>query len=210
MDFNIELNSRLTDIRVWLHENNIGKTIDKTDNIGWDIFRYYSEHCITKNDTHLIKENLKQSPFTIITEGNLWEHLLIYFDGNHKYVAFLKDISKLTPCGLNTSPNSCCGKFELLYRLLRPNSTQPTKGDIMDNGEMYEVKGDQVRISDTELTGTEYKRKCIKIFEGFIQGNTVKIGGLKGANVYEIEKEQHKEHYQKEFGKDISISKKKL
>ena len=38
----------------------------------------------------------------------------------------------------------------------------------------------------------------------------MKTGGLKGANVYEIEKEQYNEHYQKEFGKDISNSKKIL
>lgn len=209
MDFSNELKVRLSIIRDWLKENKIGATIDKTENIVWEIFRYVEEHGIAENDIRIIKEKIKQTPFTI-TPGNLWEYLLNYFDGNYKYVGFLKDISDLTPRGLNTSPNACCGKFELLYRLLRPNSKQPKKGDIMDNGEIYELKGLEVRISDTELTGSTYKIKCAKIFEGHIEGNTVKMGGLKGANVFEIEKEQHKEHYQKEFGKDISISKKIL
>ena len=208
MDFNGELNTRLSIIRDWLNENRIGSTKDKTETIAWDIFRYVVKHGF-ENDIHIIKEKLKQTPFTI-TPGNLWEYLLEYFDGNDKYIAFFKDISELTPCGLNTSPNACCGKFELLYRLLRPTSTQPKKGDIMDNGEIYELKGCEVRISDTELTGIEYKKKCTKIFEGHIEGNTVKTGGLKGASVYEIEKEQYKDHYQKEFGKDIAISKKLL
>lgn len=208
MNFNAELNTRLSVIREWLRENKIGATNEKTENIVWDMFRYVVKHSI-EDDINSIKEKLKQIPFTIVS-GNLWEHLMEYFDGNNKYVAFFQDISELTPSGLNTSPNACCGKFELLYRLLRPKSMQPKKGDIMDNGEIYELKGCEVRISDTELTGAEYKRKCTKIFEGHIVGNTVKTGGLKGANVYEIEKEPHKEHYQKEFGKDIAISKRLL
>lgn len=205
MNFNTELNTRLSVIRDWLRENKIGATNEKTENIVWDMFRYVVKHSI-EDDINTIKEKLRETSIVIKT-GNLWEHLLEYFDGNSKYVAFFQDISKLTPSGLNTSPNACCGKFELLYRLLRPNSMQPKKGDIMDNGEIYELKGCEVRILDTELTGVEYKKKCTKIFEGHIVGNIVKTGGLKGANVYEIEKEQHREHYEKEFGKDIINSK---
>ena len=208
MNFNAELNARLSVIRDWLRENKIGATNDKTENIVWDMFRYVVKHSI-EDDINVIKEKLKQTPFTVMP-GNLWEYLLEYFDGNNKYVAFFQDISELTPSALNTSPNACCGKFELLYRLLRPNSMQPKKGDIIDNGEIYELKGCKVRISDTELTGVEYKRKCTKIFEGHIVGNMVKTGGLKGANVYEIEKEPYNEHYKKEFGKDIVISKRLL
>ena len=210
MDFNIELERRLSPIRNWLIENKIGGTIDKTESIAWEIFRCnYKKHSITSDDILIIQEKLKQNPYTF-REGNIWEDLLKYFDGNHKYVEFFQDISELTPNGLNTSPNACCGKNELLYRLLRPNSTQPKAGDIMDDGEILELKGCDVRISDTELIGVEYKRKCTKIFEGHIVGNTVKTGGLKGTNAYEIEKTQYKEHYEKEFGKNITNSKKLL
>lgn len=206
MDFNQELNQKITLISNWLIENKIGKTEDKVEEIVWQILRCVVKHNI-ENDIHAIKEQLKQTPF-IICEGNLWECLLEYFNNNNKYVAFFQDISELTPRGINTSPNACCGKFELLYRLLRPNSQQPKAGDIMDNGKIYELKGSEVRISDTELIGTEYKKKCTKLFEGHILGNTVKTGGLKGSNVYEIEKKQYKEHYKKEFEKDIQFSKK--
>jgi len=208
MDFNTELNNKLSVVRDWLNENKIGATKEKTENVVWEIFRYVVKHGI-ESDIHAIKEKLKQRE-CVIGEGNLWEYLLEYFEGNTKIVAFCRDISELTPCGLNTSPNACCGKFELLYRLLRPNSTQPKKGDIMDNGEICEIKGCEVRISDTELTGLEYKKKCSKIFEGHIVGNSVKTGGLKGSNVYEIEKKQYKNHYQTEFAKDINVSKKLL
>ena len=208
MDFNTELNNKLSIVRDWLNENKIGATKEKTENVVWEIFRYVVKHGI-ESDIRAIKEKLKQTE-CIIGEGNLWEYLLEYFEGNTKIVAFCQDISELTPSGLNTSPNACCGKFELLYRLLRPNSTQPKKGDIMDNGEICELKGCEVRISDTELTGLEYKKKCSKIFEGHIVGNSVKTGGLKGSNVYEIEKKQYKNHYQTEFAKDINVSKKLL
>jgi len=204
-DFNIELDKRISVIRDWLNENKIGATKEKRENIVWEMFRYVVKHDID-NDIHRIKDKLKQTPFCI-KPGDLWKDLLEYFDNNTKFVEFFKDISELTPCGLNTSPNACCGKFELFYRLALPNSTQPTKGDIMDNGKIYELKGCQVRISDTELTGIEYKKNCSNIFEGHIVGNTVKSGGLIGSNVYEIEKTQHKSHYQIEFGKDLTVSK---
>ena len=209
MDFNKELTQRLTSIRRdWINENKIGATEEKSENIVWELFRYINKHGI-ENDIYFIKEKLKQNPFTI-HPGNLWTQLLEYFDGNNKYVEFFKDISELTPQGLNTSPNANCGKFELLYRLIRPGSSQPKKGDIIDNGQIYELKGREVRILDTELTGVEYKKKCTKIFEGHIMGNTVKTGGLKGSNVYEIEKKTYNEHYRKEFGKDLQVSKKLL
>lgn len=208
MDFNNEIKNRLLIIQNWLDDNKIGATKEKRENIAWDMFRYVVKHEIV-NDIHLIKNKLKLTPFSI-QSGNLWEHLLEYFDNNAKFVAFFKDICELTPSGLNTSPNACCGKFELFYRLVRPNSTQPTKGDIMDNGIIYELKGSQVRISDTELTGIEYKKNCSKIFEGHIVGNIVKSGGLIGSNVYEIEKTQHKSHYQTQFAKDLTLSKQLL
>ena len=185
----MELTKKITVISDWLKENKIGTTAEKTETIVWELFRYVVKHSIEESDICIIKEKLKKNPF-VITIGNIWSSLLEYFDGNNKYVKFFQDISELTPCGLNTSPNACCGKFELLYRLLRPNSAQPKKGDILDNGEIYELKGSDVRISDTELTGIEYKKKCTKIFEGHIIGNIVKTGGLKGSNVYEIEKKQ--------------------
>jgi hypothetical protein len=206
LDFIQELNNKLSVVRDWLIENKIGATNEKTETIVWEIFRYVVKHGV-ESDIQLIKEKLKQTP-CVIGEGNLWEYLLEYFDSNTRIVAFCQDISELTPCGLNTSPNACCGKFELLYRLLRPNSSQPKKGDIVDNGEICEIKGSEVRISDTELIGIEYKKNCSRIFEGHIVGNIVKTGGLKGSGVYEIEKKQYKNHYQFEFAKDIHLSKK--
>jgi hypothetical protein len=205
MDFENELKVRLAVIRDWLDANKLGATTEKRETIVWDMFRCVVTHSI-ESDIPIIRERLQQKPFTIV-EGNLWEDLHKYFNGNTKYVAFFKDIRKMTPCGINSSPNACCGKFELMYRLLRPDSTQPTKGDIMDNGEKYELKGCDARIMDKKLTGEQYRKNCAKLFEEHhIAPNNVKTGGLKGKSAYEIEKKQHKEHYQKEFGKDVTKS----
>jgi hypothetical protein len=209
-EFEIVLYSKESKIQEWLYGAKIGETKKKTEQIAWVILQCVYHHGIQNDDIDIIKEKTKQTPFIIRPDDNIWKDLLEYFDGNNIYVKFFKDISELTPCGLNTSPNACCGKYELLYRLLRPGSKQPKKGDIIDNGEICEIKGCEVRISDTELTGTQYKKNNTKIFEGHIVGNNVKTGGLKGAKVYEIEKEQYKEHYQQEFGKDITKSKKLL
>lgn len=206
MDFKTELNNKLLPIHEWLKENKIGSTPDKTESVAWEIFRYVLKYNIENDEISTIREKLKQNPFPS-PSGHLWEQLSDYFEGNQKYVSFLKDISELTPRGLNTSPNACCGKYELLYRLLYPKSKQPKKGDIAENGEKYELKGSSVRISDTELTGINYNINCKKIFEGNITGNKVKMGPLKGENVYEIEKKQYKQHYQDEFGKNIQNSK---
>ncbi len=75
MDFSNELNVRLSFIRNWLKENKIGSTTDKTENIVWELLRYVVNHSIVENDIHIIKEKIKQTPFTI-TQGNLWEYLL--------------------------------------------------------------------------------------------------------------------------------------
>jgi hypothetical protein len=218
MNFKSELDDRLAVIQEWISENKIGTTEEKTKSIAREMFWCVMNNDIEPNDLLAIRHHIHSSPFSIL-EGNIWTQLLAYFEANpliqnncncKKYVAFFRDISELTPCGLNTSPNACCGKFELLYRLLRPLSRQPKKGDIVDDCKIFELKGSEVRISDTELTGAEYKKKCTKIFEGRISGNTVKTGGLKGSNVYEIEKTQYRTHYETEFAKNILLSKQLL
>lgn len=207
MDFNLELNFRLDRIVKWLEENKIGSTNAKVISIAQEMFWCNHRHKIEPCDVDFIQDKLRTVAFEI-TEGDLWEKLGQYFEGNDKYVEYFKDISELTPVGLNTSPNACCGKNELLWRLLRPKSSQPTKGDILDDGVKYELKGKGgVRISDTVLTGKDYNKNCKDVFETKITGNMVKTGGLKQTYAYEIEKHQHKKHYETEFGKNISESK---
>ena len=207
MDF---IHSLRASIVARLNENKIGSRPKKTLQIAQDIFWVMIEHHISDSDLLAITTKAREQPF-MMREGNLWQHLSDYF-GNAKYVAFLKDIAELTPSGLNTSPNACCGKFELLYRLLRPNSSQPAKGDILDGNEKAEIKGKTddggVRISSTELTGKDYKQKCDVVFKNTgIKPNIIKAGGLKHTEAYEIEKKQYNDHYTQEFERDIPYAK---
>jgi hypothetical protein len=211
MNLKFETSILLNTIIEWLNDNNIGNSNKNKMNIAREIFWVIIANDM-ENDIQHIKHQITTKEF-VFTEGNVWDSILTYFDGNHRYLQFCKDVSELTPSGLNTSPNACCGKFELLYRLLRPVSIQPQRGDILDNGVKIEIKGKTgddggVRISSTELTGKTYKTNNDSVFKDTsIKPNNVKTGGLKNTTVYEIEKTQYKEHYKREFDRDIHLSK---
>jgi hypothetical protein len=181
----------------WLQENKIGKNESKRLSIARELFWKCCDSRMTEEDLLFIRKKLTESEF-VFQPGNLWIQLDTFF-GSSKITNFMKHIAELTPTGLNTSPNACCGKFELLYRLLRKNSFQPNKGDISDNGVIIELKGQQVRISSHDLIGCKYKSITDKIFNGKIKGNIVKSGKLKGKTVFEVEKRSHFLHYQNQF-----------
>ncbi len=207
-EFSGFITNKLLVIKQWLTNNHIGSTQDKTHLIAKDLFWVIHENNISDADIQTMQTMLLEKPF-IIGPGNLWDAIYNYFFqqeqalsvGPPVLIQFWKDVADLTPSGLNTSPNACCGKYELLWRLLRPHSRQPKRGDIEDGGDIYELKGYDVRICDTEVRGLDYSKKCKEIFHGNINGNAVKTGGLKGHIVYEIEKTQHKSHYEQEFAK---------
>ena len=201
------INGTLDHLVSWLTENHIGTTADKMRNIAQDMFWPVVNLGITPDDLASIREKTRTIPF-VFEEGNLFENLLAYFDQNTRYVAFCKAIGCLTPCGLNTSPNANCGKWELLYRLLRPDSRQPARGDVTDNGSVIELKGGEIRMSSTNLTGKDYRVNCNSVFTGSaINPNTVSKGGLKRSSAFEIEKTQYRAHYKSQFEHDIPASK---
>ena len=181
----------------WLQENKIGKNESKRLSIARELFWKCCDTGITEQDLLFIRKKLTESEF-VFQSGDLWKQLDTFF-GSSKITNFMKQIAESTPTGLNTSPNACCGKYELLYRLLRKNSFQPNKGDISDNGVIIELKGQQVRISSHDLIGCKYKSITDTIFNGKIKGNIVKSGKLKGKTVFEVEKKPHFLHYQNQF-----------
>jgi hypothetical protein len=181
----------------WLCENKIGKDDKKRINIARDLFWSCCDTGITEEDLAIIKKKLSESEF-VFQPGNLWQQLDTFF-ASSKITNFMKHVATLTPTGLNTSPNACCGKYELLYRLLRKKSFQPNKGDINDKGVIIELKGQLVRISSHDIIGCKYKSITDRIFNGKIKGNIVKSGKLKGKIVFEVEKSSHFLHYQNQF-----------
>ena len=194
------IQGKLDVLQQWLETNNIGTTTKKRKMIVKDMFWIVSlENNISVADIQNIITYIDHNPY-YFEEGSLWESLSKYLQ-NDNFVRFFKDIFNLTPIGLNTSPNACCGKGELLYRLLRPTSRQPNKGDIIDEGIKKELKGNEVRIYSESITGKEYRQITSDIFDGVITGNIVKSGGLKGTTNFEIEKHTHNSHYIQEFDK---------
>jgi len=194
------IDNNLKKIIEWLNKNEIGKTYEKKKDIAWTMMRSVYDNSIHTSEIQELIQYIDDNEF-IITEGNIWERLQHYLknDNNDKYVNLFRDIFNLTPPGLSTSPNAACGKGELFYRLLRPNSRQPSQGDIIDNSIKKELKGCKVRISSLAISGKEYKKITDNVFDGIIDGNSPKTGGLKGKICFEIEKKQYKSHYENEF-----------
>lgn len=193
-------------INEWINENEICKHDDKKSDLVWDIIKCIYDSDIGVDDFKDILHICSTNNIEIV-EGNMWEYLKKYFKDIH--MVFLKCIFNKCPRALSTSPNADCGKCELLYRLLRPNSRQPSKGDIIDNEEEIEIKGSEVRFFG-EKGGKQYIKETNKLFEdlgGGIIGKSPKTGGLKGKQQYEIEKSQYREHYGPQFCKDIPKSK---
>lgn len=194
-----EINVIIDKFLYWLEKNEIGKTEAKRVDIARDMFWLFLGNELTIEDIDEIILHIDNNPY-YFKENDIWNSIEDYFK-KEKYVNFFRGISNLTPSGLYTSPNACCGKFELFYLLLRPLSRQPNKGDIYDNGEKVELKGDLPRISSSETTGKEYHTITQSIFNKHISENIIKRGGLKGKKAFEIEKKQHYHHYNNEFKK---------
>lgn len=191
-------------INKWMSDNEICKHNDKKNSLCWDIIKCMYESDLGPDDFKEIIEKCKNNDITI-TEGNLWEKLKGHFE--EKHITFLKCISNMCPRGLSTSPNADVGKFELFYRLVRPESRQPSKGDISDNGVKIEIKGSQIRLF-SDKSGKCYIKETNQLFKNKgISGNVPKNGGLKGKEQFEIEKSQYQEYYSDQFCKDIPKSK---
>ena len=195
----------LNAINRWLSSANIGKTVPKRQAIAQELFWPIFTHGIAVEQIEAAQVSLQATPFQF-AEGNVFEQLGVYMQTNGMSGfsnGFWKDIAEMTPTGLNTSPNACCGKYELLYRLVRPNASQPNKGDILDDGVVVELKGKEVRLSDPKLSGITYITQTNSIFadQGFT-GNTTSTTRWKGQTVFEIEKQQYRDHYAKEFAKN--------
>jgi hypothetical protein len=189
----------------WINKNDICKTPDKKNKLFWEMLQCMVDGELQLSDFEYMVSICSKEDIQI-KEGNIWEYLKSYF--NNIQLTFLKDIYNICPRGLCSSPNADCGKGELFYRFIRPNSRQPKKGDIIENKEITELKGSEVRLM-ADKSGKKYGEDTKKVFQGSgIIGNRPKSGGLKGTIQYEIEKPQYEEHYGKQFCEDIPKSKK--
>lgn len=199
-----EIDNYIEFIISWLEENEIGNSQKKRDKIARDIFIHVCQpNKITIENLKNIKNHISSHEFTKDKfSGNIWVTITEYFDNDPCYKLFFKDLSELRSYGYSTSPNAACGNFELLYRILRPNSRQPTRGDIKDGETEIDIKGTEIRVFHEKMTGKQYKTATDELFGPTnIEPNQVTRGGLKGKTAYEIEKPAYVEHYRKEFSR---------
>jgi hypothetical protein len=177
----------------------------KRNDIAWDMIKPAYKRGMTDEHISRLASAFMTHPFQIC-EGDIFDALGSYLDSqgldSNLLVPFLRDLAELTPVGLNTSPNACCGRWELFYRLVRPSSSQPSKGDIRDGSITIELKGSQVRLSDPSTTGVEYRKRNHSIYsDSPFSGNKTTAKDLKDHPVFEIEKIQHRLHYQSQWEK---------
>tara|TARA_Y100000389_G_scaffold202486_1_gene247907 strand:+ start:2340 stop:3323 length:984 start_codon:yes stop_codon:yes gene_type:complete len=204
----------------WLSELKIGSNPSKTNNIVKELFWAVLETLTITEDRQTETEQLNniisicnKTPHYEFSEGNIWEKLETHFKQHgctesvsSKYTNFFRKVGELTPPGLNTSPRANCGKYELMWRLLRPSSVSAKCGDIEDPaaGGVLELKGKQGSIQDPCIRGDEYIKICNNAFKnsGFC-GNKTKTAARRDQFVFEIEKKKHSNHYEEEFSKNI-------
>jgi hypothetical protein len=154
---------------------------------------------ITGNDINEIISVVSKIGKITFKDGDLIENLSCYFNiEKEKFKKFLTELSKSTPPLLNNSPNACCGKFELLYLLLvRGSKKSKRNGDIEHGKKLIEFKGKDVRLTNRNITGKNYKIQMDKIKDEFkIEGN-LQFRSKKYA--FEPEKKRYQKHYETEF-----------
>ena len=110
-----------------------------------------------------------------------------------------------TPSCLNQSPNACCGKWELLYRLLKLNSRSPVKGDIIDGTLKLEFKGNQTRFINKSISGKIYHQNLNKIMNeySYVPNKLYR----KDSQGFEPEKVNYQNHYKTQFDQNIPKAK---
>lgn len=191
-------------ITSWLSNSKIGKEDTKRKQIAQSLFWTILENDITVELIEAIQLSLRTFPFQF-ANGHVYEQLDNYMQANNLQqftTSFWENVAELTPSGLNTSPTACCGKYELLYGILRPNSEQPNKGDAVDEGSVFEIKGKETRIFSTDVSGLEYIKTTNTIFKKDFDGNTTTTKRWKNQKVFEIEKTINKDHYSEQFAKN--------
>ena len=201
----------IDEIMTWLVQSNIGKNAKKRSDITECILNIVEQ-------LELSIDEIKQfrilcNTFPKFKEGNIWNQIKSHFK-HDDYTNFCRKLANCRPKGIDTSPNAACGKYELMYRLLRPKSYQPNKGDILDDKENIEIKGETgksggggIRLSSTIL-GKNYCLNTIKIFsDSPFSGNTSGARYWIGKEVWEIEKPKWETHYKKEFSKNLDLAK---
>lgn len=101
--------------------------------------------------------------------------------------------------GIGT-PNAASGEGELLFLFMNKYIKKPTKGDLLINNKLIELKGENIRING-KISGIDFRYKTIKVAEYFgLNPNKANIQN-KEVYVVEIEKPQYLDYWTNELSK---------
>jgi hypothetical protein len=155
-------------------------------------------------------EKLKQ--FIIdVNNNNVFD--MTFFDNggnvedyiNTKWIKFMRNLWRQRSIGLGT-PNSASGEGELMFIFSSTHITKPIKGDLLINGNIKELKGEQARVN-AKISGNNFRLKTLDVCYKY--GLTPNKSSAKSKiECVEIEKNTHLEHWNKELNK-LTINKQK-
>jgi hypothetical protein len=119
----------------------------------------------------------------------------IYQFTNPRWHKFLMELWTKTPLG---TPNSASGEGEFMFVFSSKHIVKPTKGDLLVNGKLYELKAEDVRVS-SNITGKQFREMTVNLCEKYgLIPNSANRTNLKAV---ELEKIAHQEHWSRELNK---------
>lgn len=138
-----------------------------------------------------------------IGDGDLWRRLANHLDPLPRAGpthAFLRQVSQIAPSWLSKSPGASSGRFELFYRMTRPGCGWPKRGDVLDRGQIVEIKGLHGQLTHPRVTGDSHHTKSLVAFgpRGF-EPNSSRVRAVQGTPSFEIIKPYVHAHYAAQF-----------
>jgi hypothetical protein len=124
--------------------------------------------------------------------GNLFKDYI-----KPEWAIFARALFRQRSVGLGT-PNAASGEGELMFLFLSKEIKKPTRGDLKIGDEIFELKGEQVRIMG-KVRGNDFRKKTLAICKDYkLKPNKANRTNLEAV---ELEKRQHLDHWEKELSK---------
>jgi len=118
--------------------------------------------------------------------GSLYDYI------NPKWLNLSKALYRQRSVGLGT-PNAASGEGELMFLFLSKHITKPKKGDLKIDDQIYEIKGEGIRVSGN-ISGNDFRLRTLKIAQEFnLKPN---IAYKSRIPAVELEKSMHQKHWQ--------------
>lgn len=190
----------ISELRMWLRAAGVRKDGGRSLTGARELFWLAQDAKLDGHDIRRARLHFQRLPLRI-GDGDLWRRLAAHLDPLARAAAthqFLAAVSKISPHWLARSPGVACGKFELFYRLTRVGCGWPQRGDVLDGGQVVEIKGCNGRLTHPTVTGLLHHQVSVDAFwrRSFVPNLT---RGRPCLRSYEIIKPSFHGHYAEQF-----------